>query len=359
MSLYKDPHSENWYASITVPGQPRLRRSTGTASKTEAKRIHDEWLVELKQRRDAGKSWSEAALAWLQAGQRGESDRYMLRALTELIGADAPLAHLSAESLTAALNNKTPGNFNRYRNLVVAILNHARHLGWLETVPTLRARKAPPGRIRWLTREEWARLDAALAGHHLQPLARFAIATGLRQANVLNLRWPDVDLARRVLWVHPDEAKAKKPIGIPLSDDAIAVLRNQIGRHEDWVFPYAHRPARGENEPPRLAPLGEIGQAFERALIRAGIDVYEIDGKDRKGQPARIQKSHFRWHDLRHTWASWHVMAGTPLEVLQKLGGWSSLQMVLRYAHLAPDHLAGFANNAKPYSISHSKEKTA
>jgi integrase len=79
-------------------------------------------------------------------------------------------------------------------------------------------------------------------------------------------------------------------------------------------------------------PQDQITKGWKSALQRAGIE------------PT------FRWHDLRHTWASWHVMSGTPLEVLQKLGGWSSLTMVMRYAHLAPDHLAGYANNARPYS---------
>ena len=48
----------------------------------------------------------------------------------------------------------------------------------------------------------------------------------------------------------------------------------------------------------------------------------------------------FRWHDLRHTWASWHVQLGTPLFVLKELGGWETLEMVKRYAHLAPEHLS-------------------
>jgi integrase len=49
---------------------------------------------------------------------------------------------------------------------------------------------------------------------------------------------------------------------------------------------------------------------------------------------------HFRFHDLCHTWASWHVMHGTSLQELMELGGWKSYEMVLRYAHLAPEHLA-------------------
>jgi integrase len=65
-------------------------------------------------------------------------------------------------------------------------------------------------------------------------------------------------------------------------------------------------------------------KAWKQALKRAGI----VD---------------FRWHDLRHTWASWHVQAGTPLHILQELGGWESPDMVRRYAHLVPEHLAEHA----------------
>jgi len=64
--------------------------------------------------------------------------------------------------------------------------------------------------------------------------------------------------------------------------------------------------------------------AWYKALRRAGIH-------------------NFRWHDLRHTWASWHVQGGTPLHVLQELGGWASYAMVQRYAHLAAEHLAPWA----------------
>ncbi|HYA58847.1 MAG TPA: tyrosine-type recombinase/integrase, partial [Burkholderiaceae bacterium] len=56
----------------------------------------------------------------------------------------------------------------------------------------------------------------------------------------------------------------------------------------------------------------------------------------------RAAISDFRWHDLRHTWASWHVQGGTPLFALQELGGWESAEMVRRYAHLAADHLAPY-----------------
>ena len=68
--------------------------------------------------------------------------------------------------------------------------------------------------------------------------------------------------------------------------------------------------------------------AWRKALKRAGIE-------------------QFKWQDLRHTWASWHVHNVTPLHVLKELGGWGSYEMVQRYAHLAPEHLAKFAGNSK------------
>ncbi|MHB1579245.1 MAG: tyrosine-type recombinase/integrase [Acidithiobacillus ferrooxidans] len=59
----------------------------------------------------------------------------------------------------------------------------------------------------------------------------------------------------------------------------------------------------------------------------------------------RADIQNFRWHDLRHTWASWHIQSGTSLSKLQEMGGWESLDMVLKYTHLAPEHLAEDARN--------------
>jgi integrase len=131
----------------------------------------------------------------------------------------------------------------------------------------------------------------------------------LRAANVAKLRWSAVDLARRLAWIHPDEAKARKAIPVPLNGEAVSILQKQIGKHRDIVFTFKGR----EIEQVSTA-------AWYKALKRAGID-------------------NFRWHDLRHTWASWHVQGGTPLHVLQELDGWASYAMVQRYAHLAAEHL--------------------
>ncbi|MBI1731878.1 MAG: site-specific integrase, partial [Gammaproteobacteria bacterium] len=149
---------------------------------------------------------------------------------------------------------------------------------------------------------------------HLAAMVRFSLATGLRQKNVTHLDWSQVDTARRCAWIHADQAKAGKPIAVPLNDEALAVLEKQKGLHDAWVFPYQGEPVEQPNN-----------WAWRKALKRAGI-------------------TNFRWHDLRHTWATWHMQAGTPLFALQELGGWASTEMVRRYAHLSSEHLAKYAD---------------
>lgn len=138
-------------------------------------------------------------------------------------------------------------------------------------------------------------------------MARFALETGLRRSNVTGLQWSQVDIVRRVAWIHPDQAKAK-------AKTAIAVLLRQHAKKKvpefvDSVFVYHGR-----------LVYQTVTESWRKALKRAGI-------RD------------FRWHDLHHTWASWHVQRGTLLQVLKELGGWETLEMVQQYANLSADHL--------------------
>jgi integrase len=91
-----------------------------------------------------------------------------------------------------------------------------------------------------------------------------------------------------------------------LNEEAVAILREEIGKLRERVFTFRRRPLLSVNT-----------KAWKNALRRAGIE-------------------HFRWHDLRHVWATWHVMARTSLGELQELGAWKSESMVRRYAHFAP-----------------------
>lgn len=111
--------------------------------------------------------------------------------------------------------------------------------------------------------------------------------------------------------------KGKKWLTIPLSQTAWMVLAEQWGKHPEYVFTYKGRPMQTQF----------TTRAWYKAVKRAGL----------KG---------VRFHDLRHTWASWHVQAGTPLNVVQELGGWSSYEMTQVYAHLAPTTLQKWVDNA-------------
>src|SRR6266478_2197565 len=97
--------------------------------------------------------------------------------------------------------------------------------------------KEPTRRIRFLTQEEAQRLLAALPPH-LADMAAFSLATGLRAANVTGLQWPQVDLVRRLAWVHPDQAKARRAISVPLNGEAMALVGKQVGKHPTYVFGY-------------------------------------------------------------------------------------------------------------------------
>lgn len=185
---------------------------------------------------------------------------------------------------------------------------------WIERATKLATAKEPAGRIRWITRDEARRLLDAIDDVWMRDVARFGFATGLRQSNIIELEWSQVDLGARRAWIHPDQAKARKPIGVPLNADAVAVVRARLGQHRTHVF------AQGD-----VAPWYWDTKRWHAACRRASIE-------------------RFRFHDVRHTWASWHVQGGTPLNRLMELGGWASYEMVLRYAHLAPDHLMPHAN---------------
>lgn len=235
------------------------------------------------------------------------------------------LEQVTADALIERIPASSPATFNRYANIVTAALNLAKVKGWLDSVPAIQHKRVTAHRLRWLTPKEWRRLQGELPAH-LKGMAEFAILTGLRQRNVTHLEWSQIDARRGVLWIHADQAKARRSIGIPLSDAALAVLTRQRGQHEQWVFPYKGR------------PIGKIKSAWRKALKRAGLEGVT-------------------WHTLRHTWASWHAMSGTPIPALKELGGWQTLAMVSRYTHLAPEHLRQYAGNAGAYARPHARPR--
>ena len=314
-----------WWVYVNAPNGERIRRTTGTANKALAQEFHDQIKTELWRISKLGekprRTWNEAVVRWLKEASHKASiqaDRIHLRWLDAHFGGkhlDAitrdNIDRITDVKLAEGVSNAT---VNRVLEIVRAILRKCvNEWEWLDRTPQVRMLKEPSRRIRFLNRAEAQKLLSELP-EHLADMAVFSLATGLRRGNVTGLLWSQVDLERRLAWIHADQAKARKAIAVPLNAEAVLVIRKHLGTHPTHVFSFRGR---------QITQVST--KAWYSALERAGIE-------------------NFRWHDLRHTWASWHVQQGTPSYVLQELGGWESPEMVRRYAHLAADHLAPYAD---------------
>lgn len=326
MALYK--RGEVWWLRFDFPNGKRIRRSTGTTNKEQAEEYHDRLKADLWRVRKLGERpeywWNDAVVKWLKEKSHKASfdkdkeifrwvDRYLNN--VKLSAINRALLDDIAE---AKARQSTRPTANRYMALIRAVLRRAANeWEWIDKAPKVPMYPGKVRRVRWITREEAERLLSFLPEHQAA-MARFALATGLRQRNVCRLEWNQVNLQSRMAWIHPDQAKCKKAIGVALNSEAIGVLRNQIGQHEQFVFAYNGKPIWQVNT-----------KAWRKAVRKAGLE-------------------NFRWHDLRHTWASWHAQVGTPLNILQEMGGWECAEMVRRYAHLSTKHLAPHAENIVP-----------
>jgi integrase len=320
MSLYKRKDSPYWWIKLSHNGRA-IQKSAGTADRLKAREYHDKLRAQLWDVTRLGvkpsRTWEEAVLRWLEEKGHKASLRDDLRnfrwlhshlAGMELSQVDRDVVEEIAQARRR--EGVRNGTVNRTLALLRSVLRAASEdWEWLERAPRVRLLPEPKGRVRFLTTEECSRLLAELP-EHLRAMVRFSVLTGLRQRNVRELRWAQVDLERRFVWVHANQAKGGEGIAVPLTAEAVRIVSEQSGRNAEFVFTYRGKPIPQAN-----------GTAWRAALQRAKVE-------------------DFRWHDLRHTWATLHAQAGTPLHVLQELGGWRTASMVRRYAHLTGAHLS-------------------
>lgn len=324
MSLYKRKDSPHWWVKLSCNGQ-RIQRSTGTTVKGKARELHDKLKAQLWEQVRLGvkpsHTWEEAVVRWVKENSHKRTlvtDQFHLRWLhDDLTG--KPLTGITRDVVEKIIDRGNSegakhATINRRLEVLRAILRRSLHdWEWIDRMPKIRMFKEPSRRVRYLEKEEAQRLLDELP-EHLRHMAHFSLCTGLRQANVKGLQWSQVDLERRLAWIHPDQAKARRAIPVPLVTEAVQLLLKLHGNHPVFVFTY-----KGQ-------PVNQVGtKAWRAAVKRTGL-------------------TDFRWHDLRHTWASWHAQAGTPMQVLQELGGWETAEMVRRYAHFGAEHLTPFAD---------------
>lgn len=310
--IYRRPDSPTWYVDIVREGR-RTRCSARTQDAEEAASYARSLAADASQVARLPWSLEDAYLLWMRELERSETDVSALRVLRERLP-NVPAASLTETDVADALAGMSAGSYNRLTNVLRAALKLSASRGRIPAAPTIKRKPEPAGRVRFLSPEEWERLRAALPAH-LLPAVEFSLATGLRRANVLGLRWDQVDMRRKMLHLPASAMKAGKPHSIPLGTEALKVLKAQAGKHAMWAFPY-----RGKR-------IVSPKRAFSDALKAAEI-------------------SDFRWHDLRHTWASWMAMSGAPLHAIQQAGAWASPDMVARYSHLSPSAIGQYQDAA-------------
>ncbi|MCC6913248.1 MAG: site-specific integrase [Rhodospirillaceae bacterium] len=250
------------------------------------------------------------------------------------------------ERLKAGKKKRT---VNRDLDDVRGVLSKALQWNFIESNPLAAVKKVKTdrmGSVRFLTSEEDTRLfeqlDArevkirqardranewrkvrgyplfpSLHNHefadHLKPMVILSLNTGMRQGEVFDLEWRDVDLSAKRVTIRGEKAKSGQTRFIPLNATcakALAAWRDQCPDDAELVFP------------------GKDGQRFDTVKT-----AWKNVLKD-----AKVTK--FRWHDMRHTFASRLVMKGVDLNTVRELMGHADYQMTLRYAHLAPEHKA-------------------
>jgi len=212
---------------------------------------------------------------------------------------------------------RTPATVNRF----MTALSHAftiaiKEWEWMEDHPMRKISKLkePRGRVRYLSDDERNRLlDACQQSRspHLYLIVVIALSTGARQGEILGLKWQDVDRERRVITLHHTKNGERRVL--PISNHVLPLLQAHYearSKHSDYVFP----------SPRHNRPLN-VRIAWESVITKAKIE-------------------DFRFHDLRHSAASYLAMGGATTSEIAEVLGHKTLAMVKRYSHLSEAHTA-------------------
>jgi integrase len=318
----------SWGFTVQVNGKQQKRFSSEW-TKDAAQEALAKFLLEKDQPKAKPITFADAAERYEEAKARKRSlreDKKTLKRMLAHFGRETKLDQLTADVISQYRDQRfAAGSRNRKGedqkplplstaavNRELALLRHLLRLaheewGALAAVPKIRLEREPQGRLRWLTPEEANRLLAKCRKAKnlvLAELVEFCLFTGLRQAEALGLTWERVDRSRGVVLLELTKSGRRREV--PLNSEADAVLVRRGPRPTGLVF--------------RTSSWYAFRSYWEDAVTAAKID-------------------DFRFHDLRHTFASWAVQRGATLQEVKDLLGHSSLAMVMRYAHLSPEHL--------------------
>lgn len=323
MPVYQRKGSPFYWMSISVPGRPRFRGSTGKTTEKEARRVELDKERELTKAAPKVEVWRVRdcfGAYWSDHGQHKDTEDDIFRSLEIL------RAHLGADTLITAITNAQvmdyrakrrgglievedmdlrpvgPSTVNRDLAYLKAALTHAQVMHG-KTVPALAWKqlklKEPEHRVRFAGATEFARLMKC-AHETVKEIIIGAVTTGLRKAN-LQWDWHQVDLGSASITV--PRSKGKKPMIIRITPPLAAVLG-------------------------RTPPSERKGPVFDWTNFRKRWDAAVKD--------AGLVDFHF--HDLRHTFASWARQAGADLADICEAMYHSTVAVTMRYAHIKPDN---------------------
>ncbi|WP_439870828.1 phage integrase [Pseudomonas syringae] len=316
---------------------------------------HGEPLAVSQQRHDAGMPTLENFLTdvfepWANAHHRDarNGNRAIRRSFEELL--TLPIDKIDAKRIEQLRTRwlaagTTPATANRNLTRLKGVLTRAVDWGVLQSHPLIKVKRLKVdrrGRVRYLSPEEESAMRAALKSRnaticaerdsankwradrrkplmqdlrsvpfadHLEPLVLLSINTGMRRGEVFNLLWSDIDFKNKIITVEGDTSKSGQTRHIQMNQEAMNILTKWKGQGigKGHVFP-------GQDG----GRLDNVKKSWAALLKLANIEM-------------------FRWHDLRHTFASKLAMASVSLNEIRELLGHSDITMTLRYAHLAPN----------------------
>jgi len=316
MQIYK--RGKIWYLDYCVNGK-RKRESVGRSKRLAesllAKRrveiIENKYFDIAKFKKVRFDKTAEDFLTWSQVHKKSfRRDRSLVKNLMDCFGSKHlyQISPYEVEKYQSVRRQEvSAATCNREVACLKRIFNKAIEWGKARENPVSKVKffREDNERLRYLNKDEIVQLLKECAPH-LKPIVLFALNTGMRKSEILNLKWKDLDLQANLITV--TETKSGDFRKIPINSQLKEVLET-IERHPNcpYVFNY-----KGER-------IEDIKKGFNKAVERAGIE-------------------DFHFHDLRHTFASHLVMGGVSLVAVKELLGHKSIEMTLRYSHLSVEN---------------------
>lgn len=323
-----------WFVDVLLPNGERYRRVVG--SKKQAEQIHRQVELEIVEgkwnlRKSEGILFSDLVKEYLEyamtskAKSTYEIDTYRINAhllpyFGHIILSDITVQMVDKYKAKRIKDNASTSTINNELANLSHIFKMAIRWGHTDKnivsqVDKMRIVRKP---FRFLSQEEIQLLIDAAEGSHIQPIIIAAIHTGMRKAELLNLKWTDVDFNQKIITVqskddwHTKNYKSRSLQMTPALDKVFRqhrAIQESQGFLSEYVFTY---------EGKRI--LWGVDVGFNYIVKKAGLDGVTL-------------------HTLRHTFASQLVMAGVPLRDVQELMGHQSFQTTLQYAHLSEEHV--------------------